>query len=76
MSSRKSVGLIAMAMSIFGVGDIQVRKHKAQLPNPKPIIQNGHKEFVINGEAIYALNLKNAQKKYWSRLGEKPWNNY
>jgi hypothetical protein len=32
--------------------------------NPKTVIPKGHKQFFINGEEIWALNHKNALKKY------------
>lgn len=64
MSKKKELSLVTMAMAMFGVGDNQVRERKGKLPSRKPLIPNGHKKFVMDGNVIYALNEANARKKF------------
>ena len=72
MSSQNTKSLIAFSMAMFGMGtDNRVGETKKNLPPPKPLIQNGHTKFIIEGETIYALNLMNAEKKYLKELGKR-----
>jgi hypothetical protein len=67
--TMKSRGLTLLELALICSGGVahttSVRKINVDTnrEEPKKIIPKGHKRFMIDGIEIYALNLKNAQKK-------------
>lgn len=62
---RHMLGLgIAMAMCNMDTTKTIVPQPKLEPLNRIPVIPKGHKEFTIQGVKIYALNHKNAIKKF------------
>ncbi len=52
------------------IGDMENRKtgvltpHELPAPYVKPLIPKGHKMFIVNGEEVWAMNRRNAIKRY------------
>lgn len=65
------LSLLSMAMGYI-MGDITKPKkpvradglYGAPPTSPKKVVPRGHQKFLIQGEEVWALNYKNAVKKY------------
>jgi len=69
----KLMGLSALLLGDLGVhatgGNDRNEGLKGAPPkDPSPIIPKGHHKFLIEGVEVYALNQKNAEKKF-KKLG-------
>lgn len=68
-SASKLAALASMMVAMGGVGGYPSDRRNYTRPEdidatPKSVLQKGMKKFVIEGVEIYAINEKNAIKKY------------